>query len=331
MVPPELSGVLEVFTPQAADSGRQRRLRFLEDLTETTPVLSRSRQDPAREQLVRFYTEGAPGFARWSPEKHQHFGYLGRFADFFDRKAMLGEMTRQVISRLQLDPTQPATLLDAGCGAGASAVQTALQYPRFAIDGISLAPQEVERASELACRSGMVRRLRFWVDDFTASCGDSASYDGLYAIESACHDRGLAKEGFVREAGRLLKGGRRLVIADGFYKGPPSRRGFSGRIAAALERHWGLDTFGEIGAFVLALRTHGFTDIKAEEVSGRVAASALHGPFLAARWLLESLSGSRPLGAVAASQLKAGLLAPLLGLAPGRFGYFLVSARRRRV
>jgi SAM-dependent methyltransferase len=331
VVPPELSGVLELFTPQVADSGRQRRLQFLEDLTETASVADRTRVAPAHAQLVRFYTEAAPGFALWSPAQHLHFGYQSHFAAAFDRKAMLDEMTRQVIARLQLDPTQPATLLDLGCGSGASAVQVALQHPRFAVDGISLVPAQVERACELAARSGMARRLRFWIDDFTASRGESASYDGLYAIESACHDRGLAKEDFVREAARLLKGGRRLALADGFYKGTPARRGLLGRIGAALERHWGLETFGEIGAFTAALRIHGFTEVKVEEISGRVAASALHGPLLAGRCLLAGLAGKREAAQVPAGVLQAGLLAPLLGLAQRHFGYFLVSARRRRV
>lgn len=331
MVPPELSGVLELFSPQVADSGRQRRLQFLEDLTETSPVAARPRLDPARAQLVRFYTEAASGFAAWSPEHQLHFGYASRLGACFDRKAMLEEMTRQVVARLQLDPTLPATLLDLGCGPGASALQVALQHPRFAVDGISLVPSQIERAGDLAANSGMSRRLRFWIDDFTASRGETASYDGLYAIESACHDRGVAKEGFIREAARLLRGGRRLVVADGFYKGTPLRRGLFGALGRSLERHWGLETFAEIGAFTSTLRIHGFTDVKVEEISGRVAASALHGPWVAARCLLEALAGKRALTPALAGQLKAGLLAPLLGLAQSRFGYFLVSARRRRI
>lgn len=334
VVPPELSGVLELFTPQVADSGRQRRLQFLEGRPEGPPeppaTFDAARLDPARARMVQQYTEAAPHFAAWNPG-HQHFGYLERFSQGLDRATMLDEMTRQVIGRLQLDPTLPASLLDLGCGLGASALQVARQHPRFAVDGISLVPSQVERAQESAAASGMARRLRFWVDDFTASRAESAAYDGVYAIESACHDHGLAKAAFVKEAARLLKGGRRLVVADGFYKGPPPRRGLLRAIGSRIETSWAIDTFGEIGAFTSALRGHGFTEVKAEEISLRVAASALQSPYLVARCLLESLGGKRRLGKSGAALLEASLLAPLLGLARSRFGYFLVSARRRRV
>jgi MPBQ/MSBQ methyltransferase len=338
VVPPELSGVLELFTPQAADSGRQRRLQFLEDRNELPPVDAARPVaagppwlDPAQARVVEYFSEAASFFPVWSRGDHLHFGYLASLGQCLGREAMLEEMTRQVIARLQLDPTEPATLLDLGCGFGASALQVARQHPRFAVDGISLVASQVERAREKAAASGMVRRLRFWVDDFKGSRAESAGYDGIYAIESACHDSGLAKEGFVREAARLLKGGRRLVVADGFWKGEPKRHGLLGAIGGAVEKNWALETFGEIGAFTSALRANGFTEIKTEEISGRIAASALQAPFLVARCLLGNLAGKRPLGKVAAGHLKASLLAPLLGMAKSRFGYFLVSARRRRI
>lgn len=337
MVPPELSGVLELFTPQVADSGRQRRLQFLEGRNELPPDGARPLAagppwlEPARARVVEYFSEASSCFPVWSRGDHLHFGYLASLKSCFDRELMLEEMTRQVIARLQLDPTESATLLDLGCGMGASALQVARQHPRFAVDGISLVSSQVEKAREKAAASGMVRRLRFWADDFSGSRAESAAYDGLYAIESACYDHGLAKEGFVREAARLLKGGRRLVVADGFWKGEPKRRGLLGAIGGGVEKNWALETFAEIGAFTSALRASGFTEIKTEEISGRIAASALHTPFLVARCLLESLAGKRRLGQVAAGHLKASLLAPLLGMARRRFGYFLVSARRRRV
>lgn len=334
MVPPELSGVLELFTPQVADSGRQRRLQFLEGRTEpvasSVPGFDAARLDPARRRMVERYADLAPEFAAWSLS-HQHFGFLGRLSQGLDRAAMLDEMTRQVIGRLQLDPTLPATLIDLGCGPGGSALQVARQHPRFAVDGISLVPGQVEKAQESAAASGMSRRLRFWVDDYTASRAESAAYDGAYAIESACYDRGLAKAAFVKEAARLVKGGRRLVVADGFYKGPPSRRGLLGAIGARVEDGWALESFGEIGAFASALRAHGFAELKIEEISLRIAASTLQAPLLVARRLLRSLGSRRPLGPAGAAFLRASLLAPLLGLARARFGYFLISARRRRI
>jgi len=312
VVPPELSGVLELFTPQVADSGRQKRLQFLENEPSARPQGAPpvGASNPRQLALPQHHLPG------WSAGNHLHLGFARRLACVLSRERMLEEMTRQVISRLQLDPTAPACLLDMGCGLGASALQVARQHPRFSVDGISLAAAEVSRASELAAASGMARRLRFWVDDFKASRAEGASYDGVYAIESACFDAGLAKEGFVSEASRLLVRGRRLVVADAFYKGEPPRKGLLGAICSRLHQHWGLETFGEIAAFSSSLRRHGFTEIRIEEISGHVAASALHLPLLAMR---------------ARGSLLASLLAPSLGLARSRFGYFIVSARRRRI
>lgn len=297
MVPPELSGVLELFTPQVADSGRHKRLQFLEAEAPLPPAARDSPLGPpAHPPNITSLLPATAAFRLPGASR-------SRLESLFRAEASQEELTRQVISRLQLDPTLPAYLLELGCASGAAALQVARQHPRFTIDGIARQPSVAEQAMAQAVHFGMSRRLRFWADESTATRAEAASYDGLYAIESASRDAGLAKEGFVCEAARLLKGGRRLVVADLFYQGAPPMGGMLGKMASRLHQERQIDTFAEIGAFTSTLRRHGFADIKVENVSAGFLQSTLKEP----------------------------LLTLFRGLARARFAHCIVSARRRRL
>ena len=290
MVPSELSGVLELFTPQVADSGRHKRLQFLEAATPLPGTHAAApRKPPAAESGL--------------PEAELPRVHSGALAQLFRVEARREELIRQVISRLQLDPTLPAYLLDLGCSSGAAALQVARRHPRFTLEGITLLPAVADQAMAEAVRFGMSRRLRFRQAELTATGEAAAICDGLYAIESARLDRGLAKENFVREASRLLKGNRRLVVADLFYQGAPQAGTWLSGLTDRLHRRFAVETFAEIGAFTSALRSYGFTDIKVERVSSGLLLASLQEPRVA---LFSSLR-------------RAG------------FGYFIVNARRRRL
>lgn len=286
VVPPELSGVLELFTPQVADSGRHKRLQFLET---AAPLVDSAAQTP-RGPLPAAEAAALPNVSRGPLER------------LFGVEARQEELIRQVISRLQLDPTLPAYLLDLGCSSSAAALQVARRHPRFTLEGLTLLSAVAEQALADAVRFGMSRRLRFRKAELTATGEAAAICDGLYAIDSARLDYGVAKDDFVREASRLLKGNRRLVVADLFYQGAPTGPLVS-RLAKRLHHRFGVETFPEIGAFTSALRRHGFADIRVERVSSGLLQASLQEPQVA-----------------------------LLGtLARAGFGYFIVSARRRRL
>lgn len=290
MVPSELSGVLELFTPQVADSGRHKRLQFLEA---ATPLPGTSAPAPRKPVVAE----------SGLPEAELPRVHSGALAQIFRVEARREELIRQVISRLQLDPTLPAYLLDLGCSSCAAALQVARRHPRFTLEGITLLSAVADQAMAEAVRFGMSRRLRFRQAELTAT-GEAASIcDGLYAIESARLDQGLAKENFVQEASRLLKGNRRLVVADLFYQGAPQAGAWFSGLTNRLHRRFAVETFAEIGAFTSALRCYGFTDIKVERVSSGLVLASLQEPRVAL----------------------------FSGLARSGFGYFIVSARRRRL
>jgi MPBQ/MSBQ methyltransferase len=310
----ELSGVLDLFL---------ERSRLIEARDSSALALGE------RLRIVRHYTEAGPHYAAWSRAFNMHFGYLRRPLQIFDREAMLEEMTRQVLRRLHLDPTRGERLLDMGCGLGGPARFAVRHHPRWRVDGVTLVPWQIERARELTAAEGLQKRLRFEEQDYTATTLKGASYDGIYAIESACHDAGLEKDGFAREAARLIKRGRYLVVADGFYKGGPPRGAFLKWCAGKVCSHWALETFGEIGAFTNSLRRNGFTEIKVEEISTRIAPSVAHIPWVTARFLAKELVRSGwKLGPSGWGHLLSCVLSPILGMARWRFGYYLITAKR---
>lgn len=306
------------------------------ETTDTIESTTRPTAPPAaarandRGRIVRYYSEAGPDYAAWSRDLNMHFGYYRRGLNPLRREVMLQEMTRQVVRRLDLDLDAPRRLLDMGCGVGASARLAASEWPALAVDGLTLVPRQVREARRRAAVQGLDGRVRFLQGDYTAAPLPTAAYDGVYAIESACHASGLDKEGFVREAARLVRPGRRLALADGFLKGDgpmnPLLRWALDRVCA----DWALETFAEIGRFTRCLERHGFEDVRVEDASWRIAPSVLHIPWVTARFLAHELVASRlRMGRVRWGHIRACVLSPVVGMARRRFGYFLVTARRR--
>lgn len=283
-------------------------------------------------ELLRYYSEAGQDYEAWSRNFHMHFGYYRWGINPLHLESMLDEMTWQVVDRLGLDQQLEQRVVDLGCGLGTSVRLLARRWPLWKLCGVTAVPWQIAHAKAFAERDATESRpgsIEFVEADYTRTPFADAEWDGAYAIESSCHDAGFAKEAFIREAARILKPGKRLVIADGFQKGvqpmhPLLRRGFE-----VVCRNWALESFAEIGEFVACLHRHGFEIERVQDASYRIAPSVMHVPWVTTRFLISELfkTGLR-LGEVRWGHILACVLAPIIGLARHRFGYYLITARK---
>jgi SAM-dependent methyltransferase len=280
--------------------------------------------------VVTYYRETTADYGAWSRNLNMHFGYWRRGLSPFDRERMIDEMTAQVLARLEAGGHGLTRLVDLGCGAGAPAAFALRARPALRLDGVTLLPEQAAIARDTTARNGVGDRAAFHAMDYAATRFPDGAFDGAMAIESSCHAPGTDKATFVREAARLLARGGRIAIADGFLKGNGRLDGFAGWAIDAVARNWAVPCFARIDEFRRVLAGAGFVDIEVEEISWRLGPSVLHIPFVTARVLARYLRRrDLRIGRVRWGHVLASVLAPIVGLMRRRFGYFLVSARKR--
>ncbi len=278
------------------------------------------------ERIVEFYEQAGPDYEHWSRGFNMHLGFYRWGMDPLDREAMLEQMNVEVAMRLDLEPNSASTFIDLGCGMGSIARSVARYYPRSLIKGFTLAPSQVRRASELNKEEKLADRIEILRSDYVSLPIASRSADGAWAVESACYAEGADKQDLIREMARVLKTGGRFVVADCFIKCPESelnpvvRRFY--RIACD---GWALDEMPAIDGFVGALARNGFRDIVVEDISWRVAPSLAHSPFAVLTFIIKKMLTGEPLYPHSINNLKASLLALMLGLNRSKFSYCLIS------
>ena len=247
------------------------------------------------------------------------------------RESMLERMNGEVLARVGVTGGRVA---DLGCGLGATARFAARASAGLSITGITIVPWQIREAERMTREAGLADRVQFRCTDYTASGMPDASFDGAYALESACHASGRDKADFLVEAYRLLKPGGRLVVFDGMLKRAP-RSAFLKWCLRGCHRRWALETFAVKDAFLERMVATGFEITDVEDLSWRVAPSALHIPVVTARFLAHmAVERVRHGKRAALSKERWGnALAPTLGLILGMsrhlFGYYAVTAVKR--
>jgi SAM-dependent methyltransferase len=282
------------------------------------------------ERLIAYYENAGPDYGAWSSGFNMHFGYYRLGLNPFRRESMLDEMNRQAVARLRLAPDTDDLVVDLGCGVGATVRTAASLYPRKRVLGITVVPWQVETGNAWNRRLGLFPRARIELADYTSTGFLSSSIDGAIAIESACHAEGAGKVPFVKEAARILKPGARLVVADAFLKNPDRRLGpISSRLNDLLNRSFVLPQLPQIESFADALERCGFDEIAIDDISWRVAPSVMYAPYVVSSFVLKKLLRRQKLSEHTRANLKGSLMCSLLGINRMKFGYYLVSARRR--
>ena len=171
--------------------------------------------------MEQYYSEAGPDYAAWSREFNMHFGYYRAGANPCTAKSMLEQMNQRCSRGCTWMTSRNRSLLDLGCGLGATLRSFARRLPHARLLGLTRVPWQVEHAHALNDAAGCGDRVRVIEGDYEDTILPRNSYDGVYALESSCHAHGADKGALLAEAHRLLRPGGRLVVADGFLAGRP--------------------------------------------------------------------------------------------------------------
>ncbi|MEO8021495.1 methyltransferase domain-containing protein [Polaromonas sp.] len=304
-------------------------------MSTTTPVAHRidtptNQGKEARLADIRsYYNAVADDYRAWSPGMNMHFGYWSWKVNPLGREAMLERMNLEVLRRLALPRSGAVLLADLGCGAGATARSIVKNRKHSTVDAVTLVARQIVQGAQLNQAAALHNQVRFHLADYVDTDLRTGAYDGVYALESACHAPGADKRALVREATRLLRPGGTLVITDAFRRNSKPLPGFMERIYRLWCRNWAVNELAEKHALHAALASHGFTDIRFQDISLRLAPSALQIPLFATRFALRELWRARfRLSPLRRGHIVASYAAFLLGMWLPGFGYYMVTARK---
>jgi MPBQ/MSBQ methyltransferase len=296
----------------------------MEGATEVAPA-----HGATRIGLEQYYSETGPDYAAWSCEFNMHFGYYRVGANPLRREGMLEQMNAEVLARLRVETIAEPKLLDLGCGLGGTLRSFARRLPHARLLGLTRVPWQVEQASALNDAAGCGERVRVIEGDYEDTILPRGSYDGVYAIESSCHAHGADKGALLAEAYRLLRPGRRLVVADGFLGGGRFASALQQRIYRKLCECWVIEELGELDPFTARLARLGFTDIVVEHLQMRVAPSVAHVPWVTLKFLLtDVVLSKRKMTRARWNNVLAPVLLPLVSAPMGPMTYCMISATK---
>ncbi len=288
-----------------------------------------SEQGSSTESVIEFYKEAGMDYLHWSKGSNMHLGFYRWGLNPFDREKMLEQLNLEVAARLRLNSTDAAFLIDLGCGMGAIARCVAKEYSKAIIKGVTISPSQVEIASAFNANEKLQDRIEIIEGNYTALPFEDAAADGVWAVESACYAQGAAKEDLVREMARVLKTGGRFVVADCFIKQPKENlNALVGKCYSAACKSWALREMPTLDRFVAALNRHGFQDVMIEDISWRAAPSLAHAPFAVFTFIVKKILAGQTLNQQSIDNLKASLLALVLGVSRSKFSYCIITGTR---
>ncbi|WP_431136294.1 SAM-dependent methyltransferase [Psychroserpens mesophilus] len=282
-----------------------------------------NQQDFNNIEMIDFYNEATEDYKFWSKDYNMHFGYFRLFkTNLFKRDSMLNEMNNQVMKRLKIN-SKKHRLIDLGCGMGATMRYALNEFKHLIAYGVTVSEFQLKQGNELLKgKNGIIVKENYNETSFT-----SDSFDSAVAIESFCHSGHDIKS--IQEAFRILKPKGKLVIADAFLKKEVSQLCPGSHFAyKRLCNHWSLDKLEHIDHYKQKLLQTGFSNVKTENISFRVAPSVFHVPFAIIGFALKTLWRNTSLKRESLHNLKGSFYALLSGLHMKSFGYYIITATK---
>ncbi len=281
--------------------------------------------------VKNYYDVAGPDYEAWSKNFNMHFGYCTKFTDIFSLEKMLINMNAQVIAHLHLPKNKPTHIADLGCGVGTVARYTATHYPLATINAITISDYQIQKANDLLAKEGLANQVTITKNNFEQLQLPNQLFTHAYAIESACHAHGPAKELFIKEMARVLQSGGHFCIADGFLKHDEKLPRFFNFLYKKIIRYWALPCFGSINQFKEKLQQHGLTNITVKEISLRIAPSVAYVPFTCIKFFIKEIWRNKSLRMKKERwyNVYAPVLGMLLGLHRKHFGYYIISGQKK--
>jgi MPBQ/MSBQ methyltransferase len=282
----------------------------------------------SKQNVQDYYTEAGPDYEIWSKDFNMHFGLALNPMDCWSREKMLRQMNNYVFKKLGIKSLESGKIYDLGSGLSASLRQAARSFHKLQFCGVTIVPWQVQQSNKMI-RQAMVQNAEVKLEDYTNTSFQEASADGVYFIESLCHADGLDKPAPLREAYRLLKPNKKIVIADGMTIVEPEN---FGKILHSIYRvvcdNWALSDMANVHATTKRLKQIGFKNIQCEDVSWKIAPSAVQSPFLSAYQLIKKRIKREPITEQSLRNLKACFSIFFLGLFRKQIGYFIITAEK---
>jgi len=113
--------------------------------------------------------------------------------------------------------TAPKKILDVGCGIGGTTRHLAKKFPDAEITGITLSPEQVNRATNLAKEAGLTN-VKFQVTNALDMVFEDNTFDLVWGCESGEHMPD--KQKYIQEMSRVLKPGGNMVVATWCERDP---------------------------------------------------------------------------------------------------------------
>ncbi|MEH2213387.1 methyltransferase domain-containing protein [Nostoc sp.] len=189
--------------------------------------------------------------------EHIHLGHYGSPPQRKDFLTAKSDFVHEMVRWGGLDKLpRGTTVLDVGCGIGGSSRILARDYG-FAVTGITISPQQVQRAQQLTQEE---LDVQFLVDDAMALSFPDASFDVVWSIEAGPHmpDKAI----FARELIRVLKPGGVMVLADWNQRDDRQKplNFWEKRVMRQLLDQWSHPAFSSIEGFSELLAATGLVE-----------------------------------------------------------------------